>query len=332
VIIRYQERRRSGGPDVAVPTPSGALGRGRVWRTRWHRLDVRASPYLYVAPFFVIFGLFGLFPLLYTAYVSLNKWNLLDPGGHQWVGLANYSKLLGDPYFWNALRNTISLWILSTVPQLVIALGLAQLLNYRMRGRMLFLVAILLPNVTSVVAVTLVFGQLFGRDFGTVNWVLGPFGFQGFDWRADMLASHVAIASIVTWRWAGCNTVILLAAMQTIPGELYEAAAIDGASRWQQFRHITIPMLRPAIIFVVIIATVGNMQLLAEPLLFDPIPGSAAGGSAHQFQTLGLYLYQQGFTNFRFGYAAAIAWTLFLIIMVSVFVSYLVTRRIRDTG
>ncbi len=332
MIIHDWERRETGVPDVAVPEPAGALGRREVWRHWRHRIDVKVSPYLYVAPFFVIFALFGLFPLLYTAYVSLNKWNLLDPGGHQWVGFDNYSRLFDDPYFWNALRNTISLWILCTVPQLLIALGFAQLLNYRMRGKMLFLVAILLPNVTSVVAVTLVFGQLFGRDFGTVNWLLGPFGFQHFDWRADTLASHIAIATMVTWRWMGCNTVILLAAMQAIPGELYEAAAIDGANRWQQFRHITVPMLRPAIIYVVIIATVGNMQLLAEPLLFDTIPGSAAGGSAHQFQTLGLYLYQQGFSSFKFGYGSAIAWTLFLIIAVSAFVSYLVTRCIRDTG
>jgi cellobiose transport system permease protein len=312
--------------------PPPAVGRREALRAWLHRLDVKGSPYLYVAPFFLIFAAFGLFPLGYTAYVSMNDWDLLDAGGHTWVGFDNYGRLFDDPYFWNALRNTLSIWVLSTVPQLCLALGLAHILNYRMRMRTFFRLAVVLPNVASVAAVAIIFAQLFGRDFGIVNWVLGLFGVENIDWRSSTLASHVAIASMVAWRWAGYNALIYLAAMQAIPGDLYEAAAIDGAGWWQQFRHVTIPMLRPTIIFTVILSTIGGFQLIAEPLLFDAPPGNTTGGSDRQFQTLGLLLYELGFREFRFGYASAVAWSLFLIIAVFAVVNYyLVSRRIRAT-
>jgi len=322
-----QARRR---PDSTPAAGRPAAGRDPV--NRWLRLDQKASPYLYVAPFLILVSVFGLVPLLYTAYVSLNRWNLLDSEGHTWVGLGNYRRLLGDPYFWNALGNTLSIWILSTIPQLLIALGLAQLLHHRMRLRSLFRVGVLLPNVTSVAAVALIFALLFGRDYGLVNWVLGLVGVQPVDWSSGRLSSHIAIATMVTWRWTGYNALIYLAAMQAIPRERYEAASIDGAGAVQQLRYVTVPGLRPIIIFTVIISTIGNLQLVAEPLLFDPARsvGGASGGSDRQFQTLALYLYEQGFQQFRFGYAAAVAWTLFLIICVLALAGYLLVRRIRS--
>ena len=225
---------------------------------RFHRRVV--EPYLYIAPFFVVFGVFGLYPLIYTGWVSLHEW---DPiGENTFVGLDNYQRLLqDDPRFWNSVRNTLSIWVVSTVPQLMMALVLAQLLNQRLlRGKTLFRMAVLVPNITSVLAVAIVFTSIFGRDYGIINWLLELAGFDRIDWRAGRWSSHLAISTMVSWRWTGYNALIYLAAMQAIPNQLYEAAMIDGATRWRQFLHVTIPQLRPTIIFTVIISTIGGCR------------------------------------------------------------------------
>jgi cellobiose transport system permease protein len=300
-------------------------------RSRLRRLDTKASPYLYIAPFFAVFAVFGLFPLGYTAYVSLTNRNLLNPVSH-WVGLHNYSQLLHDSYFWNAVENTLGIWVLSTVPQLLLALALAHVLNTKLRARTLFRMVILLPQVTSLVAVGLIFTQLFSHDYGLINYVLGQAGIHKVGWEAGRLSSWIALSVMVTWRWTGYNALIYLAAMQGIPDELYEAAAVDGARRWKQFFHVTVPMLRPTIIFTVIVSTIGGFQLFTEPYLFQPRPGSATGGSARQYQTIVMYLYEKAFgsTQFAFGYASAIAWCLVLLIALMSLVNFLVVRRIRS--
>jgi cellobiose transport system permease protein len=298
------------------------------WRERRHRWDIRYAPYAYIAPYFLLFAVFGLFPLLYTAWVSMQDRNLLDGDAATFVGLDNYVELLtADPHFWNAMGNTLSLWLFTTVPQILFALGVAQLLNRRLRGRTFFRMGVLLPNITSVAAVTIIFAQLFGRDFGMINWVLSLFDLGKIDWQAGTGSSHAAIAAMVVWRWTGYHALIFLASMQAIPTSVYEAARLDGASGWQQFWRITVPMLRPQIIFSTVIATAGNMRLLAEPLLFGA--GGETGGSDRQFQTAALYLYEQGFKQFDFGYASAVAWLLVIATVVITGLSYLAARRIR---
>ncbi|MGW0394072.1 carbohydrate ABC transporter permease [Streptomyces sp. NPDC003042] len=289
-------------------------GRGQVWRSRRYRWDLRGSPYAFVAPFFLFFAAFGLFPLLYTGWAALHQVELTDPDSMTWVGLKNFTRLWGDEFFWNALRNTVTIGLLSTVPQLLIALGLAHLLNYKMRASAFFRVAVLTPYATSVAAATLVFVLLFGRDYGMVNWALSAVGFHPVDWQNGTFASQLAVSTIVVWRWTGYNALIYLAAMQAIPGELYESAALDGASRWQQFVHVTVPSLKPTIFFTCVVSTIGATQLFGEPLLFNGGAG-ATGGSDHQFQTLGLYLYEQGWVNLHLGRASAIAWAMFLILL-----------------
>ncbi|MYS11525.1 ABC transporter permease subunit, partial [Streptomyces sp. SID6041] len=207
---------------------------------------------------------------------------------------------------------------------LVMALGLAHLLNYKMRGRTFLRTAVLLPYATSVAAATLVFAQLFGRDFGLINYALGLVGIDPVDWQNGTLASQIAVSTVVIWRWTGYNALIYLAGMQSIPHELYEAAAMDGASRWRQFFHVTLPGLRPTIVFTVIVSTIGATQLFGEPLLLE---GSISGGISHQYQTLGLYMYEQGWGFFHLGRAAAIAWVMFLLIVVLVGVNALIARR-----
>ncbi|MFG6199162.1 carbohydrate ABC transporter permease [Nonomuraea sp. JJY05] len=296
-----------------------------------HTLDLRVSPYAYVAPFFLLFCAFGLFPLVYTAWVSLHEWSLLSET-QTFVGLDNYSALLSDGYFWNATFNTLSIGVLSTVPQLMLAIWLAHLLNRRLRFQTLFRVALLLPNVTSVVAVVVIFSQLFGRDFGLINWVLSWFGAGRIDWAAGTATSHIALSVMIMWRWTGYNALIFLAAMQAVPRELYEAATIDGASGFTQLRKITIPMIRPTIVFVVIVSTIGAMQIIAEPLLFGQSSGGgggiATGGPDRQFQTLALFVYEQGFANstFDFGYASAASWLMFLAVVIVALVNFLITR------
>lgn len=284
-----------------------------------------ASPYLYIAPFFIIFAVFGLFPTLFTFYVALFDWNPI--GGQTFIGFENFTKLYGDPRFWNALRNTFSIWILSTVPQLLFALFLAQLLNNaRLKFANFFRMAMLVPYITSVVATTIVFASLFGRDYGLINFVLGWFGVENIDFEANTLGSHVLIATMVMWRWFGYNTLIYLAALQAIPRDIYEAAAIDGAGGFKQFFFVTIPSLRPVIIFTVIVSTIGGLQIFTEPLLLSA-PG-LTGGAGRQFQTLTLFLYEQGFGNFEFGYGSAIGVVLFLLIVAFSLINFFLSRRI----
>lgn len=315
---------------ASAPLRSTSGRENRSWALT--RFDNRYTPYLVIAPFFVVFGIFGLYPLLYTAWVSLHDWQLID-GDQGFIGLDNYTTLLADANFWNALGNTLSLFVLSTVPQLLAALGLAAVLDRGLRGRLFWRAGVLLPNVISVAAVALVFAQLYGRDFGVVNYLLGLVGIDPVDWHAETWASHLAISSMVMWRWTGYNALIYLAAMQSVPKDMHEAAVLDGASRWRSFWSITVPSIRPTILFTVITSTIGGMQLFVEPQLFDP-GGTATGtgGSDRQFQTLVMYLYEKGFRLFDAGYSATIAWVLFLVVLVVAGVNFTVARRIASQG
>jgi cellobiose transport system permease protein len=298
-------------------------------RRPWTRARIRAlvEPFAFIAPFFVLFGIFGIAAIGYTAWISFHEWNPIA-ADHPWVGLDNYIRLYSDPRFWNALLNTISIWFISTVPQLALALALAHILNEQLlKWKTGFRVSVLIPNITSVVAVGIIFTSIFGRDFGLANYALGILGIDPVDWQTGTLSSHIAISTMVMWRWTGYNTLILLAAMQAIPYVLYEVAQIDGAGRWKQFRNVTVPSIRNTIIFVTIVSTIGGMQIFAEPLIFGGLSG-VTGGAARQFQTVALFLYEQGFRNFAFGYAATIAWVLFLVIFVFSIVNLLLTRRI----
>lgn len=286
-------------------------------------LGERLAPYAYVAPFFFLFAVFGLAPLLFTFYVALFDW---DPiGEHTFVGTENFSRLFGDPWFWNAARNTFSIWVLSTVPQLLVALGMAHLLNHvRLRASSFFRTSVLAPYITSVAATTIVFAQLFDRDYGMVNWVLGLVGLDHVDFTASTWGSHLVIATMVMWRWCGYNTLLYLASLQAVPRAVYESAAVDGAGGWRQFRHITVPSLRPIIVFTVVTSTIGGLQIFTEPLLVNPTSAQTCG-AARQCQTLTLFLYEQAFGRYHFGYGAAIGVALFVMVVVTAGINYLLT-------
>ncbi|MEU9466401.1 sugar ABC transporter permease [Streptomyces avermitilis] len=313
----------------AAPTEAGQRHRARLSR-RWQR-DIRWSPYAFVSPFFLLFLAFGLFPLIYTGWASLHQVELTAPTDMEWVGLRNYTRIFDDDFFWNAAKNTLTIGIIATVPQLLMAMGLAHILNYKLRASTFYRVAMLAPYATSIAAASLVFVLLFGRDYGMINWALHQVGIGAVDWQNDKWPSQFALSSIIIWRWTGYNALIYLAAMQAIPQDLYESAALDGASRWRQFLHVTLPALRPTVLFTVVVSTIGASQVFGEPLLFDANKG-ASGGAEHQFQTLGLYLYEQGWVNQHLGRASAIAWTMFLILILVGIVNYVISRRLRASS
>jgi cellobiose transport system permease protein len=280
--------------------------------------------YAFIAPFFVMFLIFGLAPVLYTTYIAFFEW---DPLGDQtFIGVENFTNLWADDRFWIALRNTVSIWVFSTFPQMAMAIGLASLLrNPHLRFKVFWRVILLMPNITSVLAIAIVFGQLFGREFGMVNIVRAYLGFSNIDWVTETVPSHIAIATMITWRWVGYNSLIFLAAMLAIPNELYESASIDGASKWQTFRYVTLPQLKNTITFVLIVGTIGGLQVFAEPLTLG---GDFAGGDSRQFSTLTLFLFEQAFVEYKFGYAAAVGIAITLIVMLISLVNFLLTRRI----
>jgi len=315
--------------------PEGSKAGERVsprptFRHRLSRWDVKVSPYLYIAPFFILFAVVGLFPLLYTAYVSLFKWKAGDDTP-DFIGIDNYKDLFADSQFWNALTNTISIFLLSSIPQMIMAVMLAALLGARLKGATGWRVGILLPYAASLVAIGIIFANLFGPKYGLVNGVLQTIGLDPVDWQANRFSSHVAISIMVNWRWTGYNALIVLAAMQAIPKELHEAALIDGAGMWRRFFSVTLPLLRPTLVFIIITTTIGGLQIFTEPKLFDALPGSNNGGSSNQFQTVTLYLYQSAFENSSLGYASAIAWVLFVIIVVIALANYFLTSRLTRT-
>ncbi|GGF05563.1 carbohydrate ABC transporter permease [Mycetocola zhadangensis] len=294
------------------------------WKHRLSAFDVKASPYFYVAPFFILFAIVGLFPLVYTFVVSLFDWHLLKGQG-DFVGLGNFVAVLNDRFFWNSLFNTVSIFFLSSIPQLVAAVVIAAVLDQNLRARTFWRMSILLPYVVTPVAVAMIFSNVFGEDYGLINNLLESFGITPVMWQNETLPSHIAIATMVNWRWTGYNALILLAAMQSVPRDIHESAALDGAGAFRRFFSITLPSIRPTMVFVIITATIGGLQIFTEPRLFDPV---TAGGSQRQFQTTVLYLWEMAFFRQNFGKASAIAWLLFLLIVIFGLINFVLSRSI----
>lgn len=279
--------------------------------------------YPYVAPFIIMFVIFGMAPVIYSIYISFYRWDPL--GSSEFVGLNNFNLLLHDSDLWLSIRNTFSIWALSTFPQLIIAICFANILrNTRLKAKSFFRTILLVPNITSVIAITIVFSQLFGREFGIINDILTFFGLNHrIDFIEGVIPSHIQIATMITWRWVGYNTLIFLASMLAIPNELYESASVDGATKWQQFIYVTLPQLKNTITFVLIVGTIGGLQVFAEPQQL-----SSSGGSSKQFLTLTLFLYNQAFVNNKYGYAAAIGIVITFIVLIISAINFLVSRKI----
>jgi len=283
---------------------------------------------LYVSPFFVIFGIFGLLPILFTVYVSFFHWDPL--AGHHFIGLENFRNLFTDPYFYRAMRNTFSIFLISFLPQTILALLLANFLaNPNLKGKVFWRTVLLVPWVTSILSVAIIFSELFGQNYGMVNVAmhylgLNHLGVHNINWVGQTIPSHIAIASMIIYRNLGYASLIYLASMLAIPRDLYESASLDGASKLQQFRYVTIPQLKNTLTFMLIVGTIGGLQTFLEPLTY----GGVQGGDSRQFSTLALYLYEQIIINNKLGYAAAIGVAITILTVIISGVNFLVTRRI----
>jgi len=280
--------------------------------------------YLMLLPTIVGVGIFFAIPLGISLYLSFTDSRLF--GDPSFVGLQNYTRAFRDPKFLLALSNTLwftfGVMLLSVPP----ALGLAILLNQQIRGRAFFRALFFLPVVASVVGVSLAWRYLLNLDFGYVNYALASLGLPRIPWLTSPDWALLSVVLVVAWRSIGYNLVIFLAGLQGIPRQLYEAAGIDGAGRWQQFWRITLPMLSPTTFFIVVTSLINSLQIFAEPYALG-VTRSGAAGPADSMLTIVFYLYQQGFNSFRMGYASAVAWLLFAMIMVVTFIQFRVSNR-----
>ncbi len=303
---------------------------GRLWRRASY--GVLAPPrlrggswaahgYLFVAPFFIVFGIFQLYPILYSLYLSFTDWQGF--GAPHLVGAANYSRLLEDPLFYKSIRNTLTIWIISIVPELVLALVLALILNERrVRGKHLFRAVYYFPNIVTPVSIGVLFSLLFDWQTGAVNRAMAALHLvnQPIDWLGSPLLSQVLVAAVMCWQWFGYNMLLYTAGLQSIPQELYEAARVDGATAVQTALRVTIPLLRPVIIFTVITSIIGGMQIFDVPYLLS------GAGPDNSTLTIVMYLYNTAFQNSHYGYASTIAYATFVLIAVLSLVTFRLTR------
>lgn len=286
------------------------------------RLSPRWAPYVLISPFLILFGVFGLFPLLFSLYMAFQSWEPSSGlAAMQYVGGENFAFALQDEWFWKSLGNTGWLALVSGVPQHLVAIPLAVFINAASRRlRDVAVGAYFLPYITSTVAISIMFSSLLSTDFGLVNLGLaglrsvpllgGLMPAEPIDWMGDPSNIKPAIALIVFWRYVGFNVVLYLAALQTIPKDLYEAATMDGAGRLQQFLFITLPSLKPMIFFGVTLSVVGGLQLFEEPFILT----GGRGGSDQAGMTTAIYLYRMAFDFNDFGAASAMSWLLFLVV------------------
>ncbi len=289
----------------------------------------RITAYTFISPFFILFSIFGLYPIFFTIYLSFFKWDALGP--MKFVGMKNYDLVTSDPTFWISFSNTLIMGLMGTVPQIILALLLAVLLHSGMtKFKKTFRILYFMPNITSIVAVTLVFSTLFGNN-GMINWMLNGLGLDSVAFNSGWWGVKIAISTMVMWRWTGYNAIIFLSGLQSIPTDLYEAARIDGANRRQQFTFITMPLLRPFIVFVTLLSTIGALQLFTEPYVF--LGQSGTGSTRQEGITMVTYLYSEAFRNGFFGTAAATAVLLFLVTIIFSLLNMLASSRMGgDTG
>jgi len=261
------------------------------------------NAYAFLAPYLLVFATFWVWPIINSFLISfqntrVNPWKFSLS--------VNWGRLFSDPAFYNALSNTLIILVIQVPVMIAIATAMAVLLNSPLlKARPLFRFAFFAPVVVGEVAYAAVFRLMFSFDFGIVNKLIALIGLPVVSWFDNAHAAMALVIIAVTWRWAGYNAIIILAGLQSIPDDVYEAATLDRVSKSQQFFHITLPLLKPIILFCVILSVIGTMQLFAEPFLITN-RGGPGGGT----ETLGLFLYRQGFLSLNFGYASAIAYTM----------------------
>ena len=280
---------------------------------------------LFVAPAIVVIGIFFLLPAAAAFVLSLTDFDLYaiaDIRNLRFVALGNYAQLFRDAVFWKAMRNTVYFALFGGPMTVALALAAALLVNAKVtRFKGLFRTIYFAPVVTTLVAVAVVFRFFYHPRIGLLNRILAWFGIGGIDWLGDPRFALFSIILLAVWKNFGYSMIIFIAGLQSIPEELYEAARIDGARAWQQFRHITVPMLRPTFLFVGVITAIGYLQLFAEPYVMTP-----TGGPLKSTVSVVMLMYEQGFRWWNIGFAAAIAFVLFIVIGIGTLIQVRVQR------
>jgi multiple sugar transport system permease protein len=311
----------AGRRDAALVPPVAS----RLHRRR-HRTSAAITPYLFLAPGFTLFALAMLYPIAKALQMSLYEWSILPNTPSLFIGLDNYNRALHDPIFWRGLGNS-AFYMAATVPaQIVLGLGVAMLLDARMPGRALFRVLYYLPVITSWVVVSLVFKYLFNSDAGFVNWVLNDgIGFtdDNISWLQERWTALVVISVLGIWKGIGWSMIIFLAALQTVPRDLYEAAAIDGGGRWARFRHVALPAIWATVVFVIVMLVIGGFNVFISVYLIT------GGGPAQETEVLLTYMYRQAFGFLEFGYGSSLAFMLTLTVFALALIQLKLLRRAR---
>lgn len=282
--------------------------------------------YLYLLPFFIVFLIFKLYPIVYTFVLSFCDMDVLS-GDLTFVKLANYKRLLSSPYFFRSIGNTLLIWIMSIVPQLTLAFLLALLMSNRwLRGRSIFRNVYFFPNLVTSVTIGLLFGALFSYPGGAVNSVIKALGLEAVDFQNNQMLARVVIAIAICWKNFGFNIIYFTAGINSISEEVLEAAEVDGANWWHKVTRITIPLMRPILIYVMVTSIIGGLQMFDESkLVFTSVPGDAT-------TTMIKYMYDSAFVRFQFGYGAACAYVVFVIIMIASAIAMWLTREKKGKG
>jgi ABC-type sugar transport system permease subunit len=268
--------------------------------------------YLFVLPYLIYFVAFVAYPIIFSVVLMFNRWDVVTP--MQWAGLRNFVRMLGDPLVLKSFLNTLIFLAIHIPLQLVVALGLAAILNSRIRFRGFYRAVYFMPVVVSGVVVTILWQQLYSYDNGVLNTVLTSLGLGKIPWLVDPAFAMPSIAVMATWKNVGIYIVLFLVGLQNIPHELYEAADLDGSTRSGSFFHITLPMLNPTIIGVVVLSTIGGFSLFIEPYVLT------GGGPMQSTLSAMLYIYNQAFYFGHMGYAATIGIVFAIVILVVVVV------------
>lgn len=278
----------------------------------------------FLAPALSAIGIFFFIPVAAAFVLSFTDFDIYSLANFdyaQFIGVRNYERIFNDPLFWTALKNTLYFLLVGGPVSIAVSLVAALLLNSKLvRFKTLFRTAYFAPVVTTLVAVAVVWRFGYHPRFGLLNYALSFFGIQQIDWLGDPSWAMPAIIIMAVWKNFGYNMIIFIAGLQNIPEELYEAASIDGASAWQQFTSITIPMLAPTTLFITIITMIGYFQLFAEPYVMTQ------GGPLNSTLSIVLYMYQMGFRWWNMGYSAALAFVLFAIILAASLVQAKIQR------
>lgn len=278
----------------------------------------RNAPYFFLAPMIILFLAFMAYPIADSFRLSFFNF---EGGTYTLVGLNNYAVMLEDPIFWKSLSNTVIYLIVQVPVMVILSLILGVLVEQDfLKFRAGYRIGVFLPSITALVAYAMVFKLLLNTDYGIINYVLRAAGFRGVDWLNTVWGARFSIIMGITWRWTGYNTIIMIAGIKGIPTELYESADIDGASFWQKVMGITIPMVKPIMLFVSITSTIGTLQLFDESFILTQ------GGPDNATITIGHYLYNTGFAFFKFGYAAALSYALLIIIGVLSVIQFKMTK------